>query len=122
MGTANLTTMPPPVCIQVVILMLAMSFALAESNSKAESVIPAPGWIGGCKTPGDQTKSSDSGCPAKCLSGEWAHDKDKDKTGIGICGRKCAHKWEYSSNKGPYLCKDKSKWKHRGGRRNCRRR
>merc|ERR1712166_479678 len=108
MGRANLTSMSPPVCIQVVTLMLAMSFALAESNSKS----PAPGWIGGCKTPGVKKASSDSGCPAKCLSGEWAYDKDKDKTtGIGICGRKCAHKWEYSSNKGPFLCK----------RRNCKR-
>merc|ERR1712166_356051 len=95
---ADLTTMPPRVCIQVAILMLAMSFALAESNS-------APDWIGGCKTPKGvkpNDKSSDSGCPKECLSGDESHTK---------CAGKCAHKWEYSSNKGPYVCKKTARLK-----------
>merc|ERR1712166_1002855 len=95
---ADLTTMPPRVCIQVAILMLAMSFALAESNS-------APDWIGGCKTPKGvkpNEKSSDSGCPKECLSGDESHTK---------CAGKCAHKWEYSSNKGPYVCKKTARLK-----------
>merc|ERR1712166_341869 len=95
---ADLTTMPPRVCIQVAILMLAMSFALAESNS-------APDWIGGCKTPKGvkpNEKSSDSGCPKECLSGDESHTK---------CAGKCPHKWEYSSNKGPYVCKKTARLK-----------
>merc|ERR1712028_135210 len=87
MGTRTLHAMSRLVCIQVVILMLAMSFALAESNSKSL----APGWIGGCITP--------LPCPAKCKSGEWP---------AAECVKACAHKWEYSSNKGPYKCSTSS--------------
>merc|ERR1712166_330680 len=80
MGTANLTTMPRLVCIQVAILMLAMSFALAESNS-------APDWVGGCTKPPE--------CRKECKSGDADYK---------VCKNACAHKWEYSSQKGPYKC------------------
>jgi len=102
MGTANLTTMPRLVCIQVAILMLAMSFALAESNSAPDSgcaagkgcPTPTPDWAGGCKKP--------LTCPKECKSGDASHT---------FCKKYCAHKWEYTSNKGPYQCKDKKKCK-----------
>merc|ERR1712166_840613 len=84
MGTANLTTMPRLVCIQVAILMLAMSFTLAESNS-------APDWVGGCTKPPE--------CPKECKSGDASHT---------VCVKACTHKLEYSSNKGPYKCSTSS--------------
>merc|ERR1712166_1360200 len=84
---ADLTTMPRLVCIPVAILMLAMSFALAESNSWTG---PAPNWITACKTAPI--------CPKECKSGDASHT---------VCEKVCAHKWEHTSNKGPYMCKDK---------------
>merc|ERR1712166_326560 len=116
---ADLTTMPPRVCIQVVILVLAMSFALAESNSKESTELSAPGWIGGCKTPGVETPSDDSGRPKECLSGDKTQTSQRGIDPVTKrdipkgtpCANLCAHKWEYSSNKGPYRCK----------KRNCKR-
>merc|ERR1712166_1114156 len=81
---SRVCAMSRPACIQVVVLMLAMSFALAESNS-------APDWVGGCIEPKE--------CPKECKIGDKSHTE---------CAWKCAHKWEYSSQKGPYKCSTSS--------------
>merc|ERR1712166_572881 len=81
---SRVCAMSRPACIQVVVLMLAMSFALAESNS-------APDWVGGCIEPKE--------CPKECKTGDKSHLE---------CAWKCAHKWEYSSQKGPYKCSTSS--------------